>query len=261
MRHAVLTGAILLASMTCTFAASDPTLDGPVPLTEARRPPERPSEPADAAPPAKAPPAPSMASDPLEKVEPLFRETDFDYSACLLTLHSLGASYQEQPTITEDPEIGCGIARPVQISYILPGIALPAEPVMRCETARQLLFWIRDFVIPATRHLPDHKRLTSIQAGSTYQCRERVGDSTTKLSEHGLGTAFDVMSLGFSDGSTFEVQPRQDQGDFDEAFQHTIQRSACLYFTTVLGPGANAAHDDHLHLDIKARNGGYRLCQ
>ncbi|MEG4644742.1 extensin family protein [Paracoccus sp. APAP_BH8] len=28
-----------------------------------------------------------------------------------------------------------------------------------------------------------------------------------------------------------------------------------------LGPGANAAHVDHLHLDIKARRGGFRLCQ
>ncbi|MFD2843675.1 extensin family protein [Paracoccus cavernae] len=29
----------------------------------------------------------------------------------------------------------------------------------------------------------------------------------------------------------------------------------------MLGPGTNAAHDNHLHLDIKARKGGFRICQ
>jgi hypothetical protein len=29
----------------------------------------------------------------------------------------------------------------------------------------------------------------------------------------------------------------------------------------VLGPGSDAFHDDHLHLDLAERRGGYRLCQ
>ncbi len=59
-----------------------------------------------------------------------------------------------------------------------------------------------------------------------------------------------------------EIAPRDDNGsDMTTAFQRTARASACLYFSTVLGPGSNAAHDDHLHLDVKQRGGGYRLCQ
>ncbi|MEO6301119.1 MAG: extensin family protein, partial [Paracoccaceae bacterium] len=32
-------------------------------------------------------------------------------------------------------------------------------------------------------------------------------------------------------------------------------------FSTVLGPGSNTSHDDHLHLDIMARDNGFRLCE
>lgn len=81
------------------------------------------------------------------------------------------------------------------------------------------------------------------------------------MSEHALGNAFDVAGFGLSDGSTLAVAPRADRGDMTAAFQNAVQATACLFFTTVLGPGSNAAHDNHLHLDIKARKGGLRLCQ
>ena len=83
----------------------------------------------------------------------------------------------------------------------------------------------------------------------------------TGLSEHAFGNAFDIAAFRFDDGSRFAVEPRADKGDLAEAFQRAVRGAACLYFTTVLGPGANAAHDNHLHLDIKARRGGWRLCQ
>ena len=40
-----------------------------------------------------------------------------------------------------------------------------------------------------------------------------------------------------------------------------VRRGACSYFTRVLGPGADASHKDHMHLDVIARTSGYRLCQ
>lgn len=134
---------------------------------------------------------------------------------------------------------------------------------MRCETAWHLAHWLKDFVRPASALLPGQPGLTGIEPGSTYQCRPTVGngDSGGKLSEHAFGNAFDVAALRFRDGSRVEIAPRQDSGDMVEAFQRAIRGAACLHFTTVLGPGANAAHDNHLHLDIKARKHGWRLCQ
>jgi hypothetical protein len=37
--------------------------------------------------------------------------------------------------------------------------------------------------------------------------------------------------------------------------------SACKRFTTVLAPGADKAHANHLHVDLAKRRGGYRMCQ
>ncbi|MBC7084727.1 MAG: extensin family protein, partial [Firmicutes bacterium] len=37
--------------------------------------------------------------------------------------------------------------------------------------------------------------------------------------------------------------------------------AACLYFTTVLSPGSDDAHKDHLHLDVIERKSGYRFCR
>ena len=37
--------------------------------------------------------------------------------------------------------------------------------------------------------------------------------------------------------------------------------SACARFSTVLGPGSDAFHNDHIHVDNIERHGGYRICQ
>jgi hypothetical protein len=46
-----------------------------------------------------------------------------------------------------------------------------------------------------------------------------------------------------------ELQPKTPEGKF----LHAIHADACGIFGTVLGPEANAAHRDHLHLDLAAR--------
>jgi hypothetical protein len=42
-----------------------------------------------------------------------------------------------------------------------------------------------------------------------------------------------------------------------------LRTSACGYFTTVLGPGSNAAHKNHLHFDLgqHGKSGKYRICE
>ena len=97
--------------------------------------------------------------------------------------------------------------------------------------------------------------------GGSYTCRRRNNLPTGKLSEHAFGNAIDIMSFQFEEGDPIPVEPRMDDHTIEEAFQRAVRATSCLYFTTVLGPGANAAHADHLHMDIAQRNGGYRLCQ
>ncbi|WP_258869720.1 extensin-like domain-containing protein [Paracoccus thiocyanatus] len=211
---------------------------------------------------AEPPPDTSQpAGPPAPPVHALLREDDFDHSACLLELTLLGADYDEPPPVSDPHERDCGVDRPVLLRKPLPGIEIPGGALMRCDMARHLAHWLRDFVRPAAALLPGQPRLTALEPGTTYQCRATVGNDGESLSEHAFGNAFDIAAFRFDGGLRLPVQPRRDNGDQQEAFQRAVRGAACLHFTTVLGPGANAAHDDHLHLDIKARRGGYRLCQ
>ncbi|WP_231564661.1 extensin family protein [Paracoccus halophilus] len=189
------------------------------------------------------------------------RESDPDYAICLLDLTLLGAGYSQEPAITDSRDPACGIARPILLRRPLPGVEIAGGALMRCDTARRLGLWLRDFVLPAAARLPGQPRLTALEPGSTYECRPTIGDQGRNLSEHAYGNAFDIMAFHFDNGSRLAIRPRSDNGDWQEAFQRAARATACLHFTTVLGPGANAAHDQHLHLDSKYRRGGWRLCQ
>src|SRR4029077_1050196 len=40
-----------------------------------------------------------------------------------------------------------------------------------------------------------------------------------------------------------------------------VQAAACDEFTTVLAPGANAYHYNHIHVDLMRRGSGRRICE
>lgn len=244
-------GAILLAlalGQTAPAAAQDRPPERPVPEAP------QPAQPADPAP-VFGPPVPPRWFT--------LRESDSDYAACKLALSLLGTVYTEEPPITDAKDRDCGIARPVRVERILPDLALEGGAVMRCDTARALGFWAQEFLRPAGTMLPGAPRVTGLQLGTTYDCRPRIGTGAARprLSEHALGNAIDIAAFVFDSADPLAVQPRAETGDLAEAFQRTARAAGCLFFTTVLGPGANDAHDDHLHLDVAARRGGWRLCQ
>ena len=72
----------------------------------------------------------------------------------------------------------------------------------------------------------------------------------------------DILAIGFAEREPLLVAERFDDPEAPESrFQRRIREGACAYFTTVLGPGTDAAHADHFHLDLRQRKRGYRLCQ
>ena len=183
---------------------------------------------------------------------------DRAFEACTAALADLGATFEPARPITDGDDRDCGIARPLDVSAIRPGIALRPDAVMRCETARALATWTREHVEPAADRL-GRGAVTAIDHGSTYICRRRNNAATGKLSEHSFGNAVDVMGFRFADGEALRIEPRE--GGPAGRFQRAVREGSCEHFTTVLGPGSNAAHADHLHLDIKRRRSGYRLCE
>jgi hypothetical protein len=44
-------------------------------------------------------------------------------------------------------------------------------------------------------------------------------------------------------------------------FRERLRQTACVRFKTVLGPGSDGYHEEHIHVDLAERNHDYRICQ
>lgn len=153
----------------------------------------------------------------------------------------------------------CGDLAPVRMTAIrLEGggkVELRPAAVARCEMALEFARWVREDLTWSLR--PLGSGLKRIDIAASYHCRPRNNVAGARLSEHGLANAIDVGALILDDGRRIAiVDPKAPQYLFAE-----MRLSACKRFTTVLAPGADAAHADHIHLDLAKRRGGYRLCQ
>lgn len=185
-------------------------------------------------------------------------ESPDELATCLAELDAMGVAWELADPVTEPGNPACGIANPVVLSEIAPGAALePASP-MRCATALAAARWAVDVVVPLGRKLEGRGGVTAIDQGIPYVCRPRADGA---LSEHATGAALDVMGFRFASGDPIPVQPRAEDGTAEEAFQRAVRAGACLDFPTVLGPGSDEDHADHLHLDVKARDRGFRICE
>jgi len=186
-------------------------------------------------------------------------EDTAELAACYRALDALGVTYERKPAVN-DPG-ACGIQYPVSVSRILPDVTLKPANLMRCKTALALARWTKTFVEPAAETLGNEVRLTGLSQGSAYVCRLRNNADHGKISEHAFGNAVDVVTFEFSGHDPISIAPRERTGELEEGFQRAIVGTACLYFTTVLGPHADEAHQDNLHLDVIERGSGFRLCE
>ncbi len=178
--------------------------------------------------------------------------------ACLDRLKRLGVAFQARPAIAAEA-CGTGDAEPVQVTALSPSLKLSAPATMVCPMAEALARWAAEAVEPAAReHLDARPKRLAI--GTSYECRGQNRQSGAKLSEHAFANAVDIMGFEFEGRPAVTVTFHPD-GSADDRFQDAVQAKACAYFTTVLGPGSDAAHANHLHLDMRARKRGMRLCQ
>ncbi|CAD7024494.1 extensin [Pseudorhizobium endolithicum] len=201
---------------------------------------------------------PAKESEEPPPPPPVAKEDPEALKACLANLATLGTKYDTAAPI--DDGDGCGIDQPLEVTEVLPGIDTGGAQ-MRCETARALAHWLKDTVKPALDIAMPGRKITGLTTGSTYACRLRNGASTGEISEHARGNAIDIAAFRLDDGTEITMKPRDEDGTMEGAFQRTATAGACLHFTTVLSPGSDAAHQDHLHLDVLERESGYRYCR
>jgi hypothetical protein len=167
---------------------------------------------------------------------------------CRATLRKMGVQFVDVAPIGKGK--GCGITHPVKITAIASGVAMKPAATLNCGAAVRISQWVEDEVKPAARWKM-WKRPTAVLNASSYRCSRIAGSRT--VSEHASGNALDVRGFQFSDGSLFDVEKKGFFSFRQKSFQSAVRESACRYFGTVLGPGYNHAHRDHLHLDAKNR--------
>src|SRR5215510_8951175 len=127
--------------------------------------------------------------------------------------------------------------------------------VLRCAMAESFAAWVRD---EASHHVAAQgDALHSVETYGSYACRSRNWVADAKLSEHGKGNAIDVRALVLADGRQITLTDET----VSKSLRDNLRDSACHRFETVLGPGADSQHDNHIHLDSLERNNGARLCQ
>lgn len=134
-------------------------------------------------------------------------------------------------------------------------VAIVPPAILRCEMAESFAQWIRDDVGPAAA-----KSIGQIRAFSgvgSFECRGRNGIASAKPSEHAKANAIDVGTISFQKDKLIKLT----DPTVPRPFREKIRTRACDRFTTVLGPGSDAYHNDHIHLDLAERTGGYRICQ
>jgi len=235
--------ALALAGLALGAAASVKTMADEPPL-----PPPRPPEFAAPGKPAAAPP-PAPKGDAA--------------AACLAKLIASGASAEAAPGLATPVE-GCGIAAPVRLSSITVRggdvVSLPDRPLLACEFAAVLADYVRLIVAPLGQAML-HASVASIETGPGYACRTQDRIAGAKISAHGHGLAVDFVAIAFADKRRVLVER---QTDADEAsYFRAVRTAACGWFTTVLGPGADAFHASNMHLDIEPHgsSASYRICQ
>ena len=154
----------------------------------------------------------------------------------------------------------CSVPHPLNVTSLGSGVAIGPETILNCAATR------------SARPLGEGDRGARRRRGCSARRRPRssttrpmsAAPATTmpqqKISEHAHANAVDIAAFGFADRDPVEIG----RSKRDRRRRNSRRRSApapARYFTTVLGPGSNAAHATHFHLDMAFRRGGYRLCE
>jgi hypothetical protein len=182
---------------------------------------------------------------------------------CLASLRNAKVVFETVPPPAETSN--CHVEEPVRLHAVqtLTGeITLPDTPILNCRFAKQFALWLSDAGAGiVSSHM--NSRLMKISTGPGYQCRARNGDSSAKLSEHAFGNAVDITTLITADGRTVQVSDAINTNSPSFETLRGLRTTACGYFATVLGPGANEAHVKHFHFDlaVHGKSANYRICE
>jgi len=102
--------------------------------------------------------------------------------------------------------------------------------------------------------------VVEIRQISAYSCRGMNGQRGARISEHAFGNALDIAAFVLADGRRITVKNGWRGSPEEQGFLRDVQGAACYQFNTVLAPGSNRFHYDHIHVDLMRRASGRTIC-
>jgi hypothetical protein len=167
--------------------------------------------------------------------------------------------YSSQPPVQERPlpRLGPG---PGNVTGALGPVAVKPEATLACPIVSVLDRWLADSVQPAAMRWFG-ARVVEIKQISAYSCRGMNGNSRAHISEHAFGNALDIAAFTLADGRRVSVKDGWKGMPEEQGFLRDVQAAACQQFNTVLAPGSNVYHYDHIHVDLMRRSSRRIICQ
>jgi hypothetical protein len=184
-----------------------------------------------------------------------------DAGLCMDALQRSGAGYSPIPDRTAGA--GCGLHGAVTLRSAGTARLLPPAP-LSCPMALSLAMWERHTLQPASMALFGIPA-RSIEHLGSYACRNintgegDAGGASERRSRHASADALDIASVTLPGGrrlSVLESGGKDAATGPDARFMQALHDGACRWFQGTLGPGYNAAHRNHFHVET----GGFSGC-
>ena len=137
--------------------------------------------------------------------------------------------------------------------------AIHPTATLACPIVSALDTWFATGVQPAAMRWFGQP-VAEIRQISAYSCRGMNGQRGAPISEHAFGNALDIASFTLADGRKISVKDGWRGMPEEQGFLRDVQGAACRQFSTVLAPGSDAFHYDHIHVDLARRASGRVVC-
>jgi hypothetical protein len=171
-----------------------------------------------------------------------------------------------RPTPEIDGASTCGLLHPFKVYALQEGaVAFNSAATLDCPMIAQLNHWLTESVQPAAL-ARFRQPVVQINSMGSYACRSMNNQYGAQISEHAFGNALDIGGFRLADGREISLVRDWWHGDDpSRAFLADVHVGACQHFTTVLAPGSNAFHYNHIHVDLAMHgNSAYgprRICK
>lgn len=150
------------------------------------------------------------------------------------------------------PAVGCPLQNTLRVQTS--GVRFSSSFISTCPLAAAFALFERHALQPAAQEVFGQPVVRVEHVGS-FACRSIAGSQ--RRSQHASANALDIVGFRLQDGRRISVL-RDWPGEGEAArFLRLVHEGACASFNVTLGPEYNAAHRDHLHVDM----GLWRMCR